>query len=355
MPSNAPTSGCRIGAIGCAVPEFSRDQQYAREFMARHYADRLSSRSLSVLDKVLRHPSIETRYFAVERAEQLLDEDRDERMDRFTRSATDLSAAAARDAIAEAGIATGDLSAVVVNTCTGYICPGVSNYLIDVLDLPSDIRAYDLVGSGCGGAIPNLQLCEGLLQGDPDRPVLSLSVEICTATYEMGDDLSLIVSNAVFGDGAAAAIVWRRPEGLEVLQSRSVHATEFREDIRYVYRDGRLHNQLSASLPRKSAAVVGRLVRDLLAPLGLQPVDVPHWAIHPGGDKVINSLRDELDLTEEQVRPTRETLRDYGNMSSPTAWFVLRRLLGDGVSPGELCIMVAFGAGLSAHACLMRA
>jgi len=92
----------------------------------------------------------------------------------------------------------------------------------------------------------------------------------------------------------------------------------------------------------------------VLEPQSLKPPDIRHWALHSGGEKIINAVRDEVGLSEEQVRATRTVLAEHGNMSSPTVWFVLREIEKQGIAPGEWCIMVAFGAGLSAHAFLLR-
>ena len=94
---------------------------------------------------------------------------------------------------------------------------------------------------------------------------------------------------------------------------------------------------------------------DLLNPGGLKVEDIKHWAFHPGGEKVINAVMDEIGLSGAQLQATRNVLAEYGNMSSPTAFFVLQRILDKGLVPGYWCVMVAFGAGLCAHAFLLRA
>ena len=94
---------------------------------------------------------------------------------------------------------------------------------------------------------------------------------------------------------------------------------------------------------------------DLLNPRGLKVEDIKHWAFHPGGEKVINAVRGELGLSKAQLQATRDVLAEYGNMSSPTAFFVLKKILDNGIVPGDWCVMVAFGAGLCAHAFLLRA
>jgi predicted naringenin-chalcone synthase len=179
-------------------------------------------------------------------------------------------------------------------------------------------------------------------------------VEICSATFQMEDDLSLLLSNTLFGDGAAAAVVWKRPEGYELVASASSYVPEQRDSIRFVHKKGQLYNQLSLRLPDLVRKAAAQVVADVLGPRSLKPKDVKHWALHTGGEKIINAIRDEICLSEEQVQATRTVLAEHGNMSSPTVWFVLQELEKKGIAPGEWCMMVAFGAGLSAHAYLLR-
>ncbi len=240
-----------------------------------------------------------------------------------------------------------------MNTCTGYICPGISTYLMERLGLSRSIRVYDLVGSGCGGAIPNLQVAESLLKTN-GGVVVSVAVEICTSVFRMGNDLDLILSNALFADGAAAAVLMAKPTGLELIASAGRYVPEQRDAIRFVHKEGQLHNQLSLRLPELVKKCAAEVVADLLSAQGLQTDDIRHWAFHTGGEKIINAMRDEIGIPEERLRATREVLAQYGNMSSPTVWFVLDEILQNGIAAGEWCVMVAFGAGLSAHACLLR-
>lgn len=347
-------TGVYVTAIGCASPDYSADQERALAEIREEYGPGLTERSGDLLEKFFGHPSIERRSLAIQDPGELFGEDADERMDRFTREAVDLSARASRKALQQAGLSPDAVEGLVVNTCTGYICPGVSNYLIEELGLSRDIHAYDLVGAGCGGAIPNLELASSICPADPDEVVLSISVEICTATFQMGDDPALLLSNALFADGAAAAVLNHRPPGLQIQASQSIHEPRYRDDIRYVYRNGQLHNQLSVTLPAKSTRVVSRLVEGFFEEHNLRAGEVEHWAVHPGGERVINRLQELVGLSDRQVRPTRDVLRDYGNLSSASVWFVLRHILDEGMDTGDRCIMLSFGAGLSAHMLLLE-
>ena len=344
-----------IASLGLATPPHAVKQSEAEAFMRSHYSKVLEPRSLSKMIKIFAHPSVLNRYIAVKDLECLVNEEQDARIDRFTHWAVALSSEAIKSALEQAGITSDDVTGLVVNTCTGYICPGISTYLLEKLGFSNNIRIHDLVGSGCGGSIPNLQVCRDMIQGNRDEVVVSVSVEIFSATFHMADDLSLIISNALFADGASAAVLWSRPGALKLIASASRCDTKYREDIRYIYRDGQLHNQLSLQLSEFACKTVARVVDDLLAPRGLKLEDINHLAFHPGGEKVINAVRDELGIPELKLKATRDILAGYGNMSSPTVLFVLREILSKGVTPGDWCLIVAFGAGLSAHGFLLKA
>jgi alkylresorcinol/alkylpyrone synthase len=100
-----------------------------------------------------------------------------------------------------------EIAGLIVNTCTGYLCPGLSSYVAADLGLRPSIRFQDLMGMGCGAAVPNLEAAAGMLARSGEGPVLSVAVEICTATIFPSHELELVVSNSIFGDGAAAAVL----------------------------------------------------------------------------------------------------------------------------------------------------
>ncbi len=348
------TFDCFLDGVATALPPLAISQGEGAAFLKANYEGRLKPSSLKLLARVFAHPSVKSRRFAFDGPAALLGEDPDKRAERFTLWALKLSAEAARGALKKTGLGAGDISGLVVNTCTGYLCPGVSTYLIEELGLKRSVKAYDLVGSGCGGAVPNLQLAGALAGARPGGAVLSVAVEICSCTFQMGDDASLIISNAIFGDGAAAAVVSGKPGGFALVDSVSRFAPEYREDIRFVHRNGQLHNQLSARLPGLAAETAGGLAAELLAANGLTRGDIGHWAVHPGGENVIKAVQARLALADDDMRWTRKVLSELGNMSSATVLFILDEMQREGLRSGELVVLLAFGAGLSAHACLLR-
>src|SRR3989339_1451944 len=194
-----------IASIATATPPYAINQAQAEAFLVKHYSDKLSQKSLAIMHKIFTHPSVQKRHLAVDNLECLVNEHPDSRIARFTHWAIDLSSQAIIKALTQAELTVDDVSGLVVNTCTGYICPGISTYLIEKLGFSDQICAHDLVGSGCGGGIPNLQMCKDMLHGGGDGGGGSVSVENFSATFSMADDMSLIISNALFGDGASAS------------------------------------------------------------------------------------------------------------------------------------------------------
>ncbi len=348
------TAGSYIAALGAASPPLALSQAAAEDFLSGHYDELLSEDGKNVMHKIFSHPGIKQRYFAFNDPDCLINEDPDARIERFTQWGVDLAKQSIEQALDKAKIEPNEVAALIVNTCTGYICPGLSTYLIEELGLSETVLAFDLVGSGCAGAIPNLQMAMALMAQQNGGAVVSASVEICSATFQMGDDRSLIISNALFGDGAAAALLSNTPGNWAIVDSSSRHAPTHREAVRYVHKNGQLHNQLSNKLPLLVRNIAGEVVADLLGKNSLASEDVQHWTIHPGGEKILQIVQDDLQLSGEQLAPSRKILADYGNMSSATVWFILQDIEKTKPTSGEYCMMLAFGAGLSAHALLLQ-
>lgn len=355
--SDKSKNRARIAAVGTATPPCRITQELADEIITKHYSTVLRPRILETMHKVLAHPSVRSRYISVQSQDELttlINEDPDRRVERFTYWALELAEQAIVKATQKVDIDISEITHLIVNTCTGYICPGLSTYLLERMALNSDIQCHDLVGSGCVGALPNIYLAENILRADPEAVVVCVPVEICSATYQMENDLSLIISNAIFGDGAGAAILWTRPQGLLLYSKKNILAPTYREEIRFSYKNGALHNKLSPRLPETVGEIVPGLIIDLLRDEGLVPEDIRHWAIHSGGDKVLNVIQEKLGLSHEQMAVTRRILSDYGNMSSATVLFELEQLVENSIKKDEWCVMTAFGAGLAAYAYLLH-
>ncbi len=346
-----------LTALATANPKRYASQQEIYFFLESHFPMEQSEREL--YRELLLNGPIRGRHIAVDADEEICSQDPDYLIGRFARHGRKIAAEAARAALDRAGLKPSEIEGLVVNTCTGYLCPGLSSYLMEDLGLPAFTSVLDLMGMGCGGAIPNLETASRMIQSGAKKTVLCLSVEICSATFFLGPDPDLIVSNSIFADGASAAVLQANLNGnpggglLRFVDFESVTLPKYREQLRYTTRGGRLRNVLTRSVPVIGAKAVAQVIHRLLARHGLTLADIDCWAIHPGGTQVLRAVEKQLGLTPEMLRFSYEVFRDYGNMSSPSVMFVLAKTLRDArPQRNEKALLVSFGAGFTAFAAL---
>lgn len=304
----------------------------------------LKPRSRALVEKILGNgvSGIATRSFCLPEIAPVVGRDAQELNESFEREAPLLAAAALIPALEKAGIAAADLDALFVCTCTGYLCPGVTSHVAEKLGLRETAYLQDLVGLGCGAAIPMLRSAAGFLAAHPGAKVATIAVEVCSAAFFADDDPGVLISLCLFGDGAAAA-VWSDTPGDEKWQAghfTTVHRPEQREKIRFVNAGGKLRNQLDKAVPGLAAEAVA----ELYARRSGEPDRV---LTHSGGRDVIDALEGVLPFT---LGETREVLREHGNMSSPSVLFALDRALASANGDRRMWL-TAFGAGFAAHAC----
>ena len=341
-----------LHALATALPPATFTQNECWDIMQRsELRQRLHRRSVLTLQAILRHDSgIATRHFALPDIERVFGMTPDALNEGFRQEAPRLAARALTDALGKAGLAGDQLDALLICTCTGYLCPGVSSYVAEQLGLRPDVFLQDLVGLGCGAAIPALRAAEAIVAARPAAVVACVAVEVCSAAFYLDDDPGVLVSACLFGDGAAATI-WRGEPGPGALQCReftTVHQPANRDRIRFEMRQGKLRNLLDASVPALAAAAVKQLLTAERARTGARPI--ARIVAHVGGRDVLDAIEHtcgDCDLTA-----SRDVLRECGNMSSPSVLFALERALRDG-SPDEHgdWWLASFGAGFSAHGC----
>lgn len=342
----------RIVAIETANPPLRVTQHEAAEFVRSR--PEMKTSVLKWYQRFLQDPGIDTRYFAVGRLEQLFHESSDETIARFEKSAAGLGAEALTKALKKAGLEPEQLDGIVVTTCTGYLCPGLTSHIASRVKLRPDIYAVDLAGLGCGAAIPGLRAGALYLQSHSESYVAVICVEVCSAAMYWDDDIELILSNAIFADGAACAILSSVPgqAGLELNCFGSLLLEEYRDELRFGYRNGRLCNVISPNVPKIATEAVGKLLESCR---NEEVEKFSFAAVHPGGRKVLDCLEENLPVLKGKLAHSREVLRTFGNMSSPSVLFVLKRFMDSGeLREGEQGIMISFGAGFTAFGAAVK-
>jgi predicted naringenin-chalcone synthase len=299
-----------------------------------------------------------------------------ERMRTFTPAALRLGAEAARRALERGGPdAAAEVGDLVVVSCTGYAGPGLDVHLAADLGLDEGTRRLALGHMGCYAALPALRTASALVAASGQRALI-VSVELCSLHLQPATSRQDAVSQALFGDGAAAALIApggaaaRRagasrdpggpappsPGGLEIVAARAATLPDSQDRMGWLIGDDGFHMSLSPRVPALVDRGLGALVEQLLEPHGLVPADVAHWAVHPGGPEILERVQRRLRLSDAQLAPSREVLADGGNRSSATVLFILESMFGSGeLRPGQWLVTLGFGTGLTLEALLLRA
>lgn len=302
---------------------------------------KLSEREKVLYKRFLLDPGIDKRYFAMDRIEDFFIEDQDIVIKRFQKEATSLSVAALK----KLDIKEEEIDCLIVATCTGYLCPGLTSYILEKTNLRKDIYIADIVGMGCGGAVPAIQAGYNFLRANKDSNALIICTEICSAAITWDSDPELVLSNSIFGDGSAACILSNKngKRGLRILDFKSKILPGYRDELRFEIENSRLRNVIKITVPGIAASILKEIVN--------KQNGIKYWAIHPGGRKVLDKIQDTLGLTDSDLQYSRSVLYNYGNMSSPTVLFVLKEIRP--VS-GDKVIMASFGAGFSGYSALLE-
>ncbi|HXJ57246.1 MAG TPA: stilbene synthase [Verrucomicrobiae bacterium] len=274
---------------------------------------------------------------------------------RFSEHAPALATEAAAQALRHAQCEPAEIDALIVSTCTGYLCPGLTSYVTERLGLRADVLPLDLVGQGCGAALPNLRMADALVASGRCRRVMSVCVEVCSAAFYVDDDPGVLISACLFGDAAGAAVLADAPisqgRRVEWTRSESFLDPAHRDLLRFEQRNGMLRNILTPPVPLLAAQHAAKLFREVAHQAGVKKKEIANWIFHAGGRDVLVALRQEFDLTDNDLQWSASVLRELGNVSSPFVFHVMERALAKG--QGGWWWMSSFGAGFSCHGALL--
>ncbi len=333
----------RLTAIATAVPPHALDQSAV---VAR--LERLFGRSpeLDRLLPVFAHSGVERRYAAAPL--EWFDEPRGwaERNRRYLAAAADLLERLAGRLLDRAGIAAEALGGVVTVSTTGIATPSLDAVLSERIGLPRTVRRLPIFGLGCAGGALGLARAAALAMAEPERPVLFLVVELCSLSFRRGDTAkSHIVATALFGDGAAGAILTCGGDGPAIAASGEYQWPDSLDVMGWDVGDDGLKAVFSRDIPHLVATRLGGVAREFLAARGLGLGDIDRFVCHPGGAKVVDASEDAFGLARGSLAEARAVLREFGNMSAASVLFVLERAMA---APWRRALLTALGPGFSA-------
>lgn len=282
---------------------------------------------------------------------------------KYREAVVPLAERVARDALRQAKLAPQDITHIIAVSCTGFFAPGLDIELVKRLGLPANTPRTLIGFMGCYAAFNALRVAHSFCQSQPDARVLIVCAELCTLHFQIDDQLDTAVVNALFSDGAAAAIVAARSDEeaqgrLAYVDSHTLIDADSMEAMTWDIGDTGFLMGLSSSVPDIIAHNLPAYLETLLCPHGLTPDAIDFWAIHPGGRAIVEKAQEVMDLPDAAVHDSLEVLRLHGNMSSPTILFILKRFLDryQATGNGQLQhgVAMAFGPGLTLEGCLWQ-
>ena len=352
-----------VSALGTAVPEHRAAQRDVKAAVRRLFAS--GGAGIERLLAVFDNSGIAERRFCMPLSWYNDAHPPEEKHRLFVEHAAALAEEAARRCLAQRGLAPEAVDHLMLVTSTGIAAPSIDAHLFNRLGCRPDVARSPLWGLGCAGGAAGLARAAEYATAFPERRCLLVAVELCSLTFLRGDaSNSNIVATSLFADGAAAALV----EGAEaagvlpnagarpaVVAARSRTWRDSLDVMGWNMRNDGMQVVFSKHIPSLVLREMPGVVAEFLASCAASAGDVAHYALHPGGRKVLEAYESALGLHPAQLSAAREVLAQFGNMSSCTVLFVLERLLRSPHPPlrGERILAGALGPGFSAELLLL--
>lgn len=328
----------RILALTTAVPEHELAQGEVEAFAASVFSG--ESRRFQRLRPAFANAGVARRRACVPLAWISRPQGWAERARVFAEHAVPLAERVARACLAGAGLGVDDVDAVVAVSSTGIATPSLDALVVERMGLRRNVERLPIFGLGCAGGVSGLARAAAMARARPASRVLLVVVELCAPTFRRADtSKSNIIAAALFGDGAAGAILTTgggsAAEAQEPGSERQPRVIGWAEHtwpntldvMGWRIEDDGFGVLFSRDIP---AIVTERLrcaAEEALLAHGLGLADIDRFVCHPGGSKVVAALEDAFALSPGALDDAREVLREYGNMSAPSVMFVLERAL----------------------------
>lgn len=351
-------AACYVHDIGVAVPERSIDCEEGVRLLSQAC---LSPRGIKLFGRIARLTGIEKRHLAA------LNHQNDENGGPLYQPATiqftgpGMSArtrAFDQDAgplILRAMSAFGPESLAAVQTlitvsCTHASSPGLEQPILMRTLVPPGVDRWNLGFMGCSAALAGMRLVHQTRA--LRRQSLIVACELSSLHFQYTDQLDQMTANALFADGAAAMLLGPRPSPVRVIACRCAALPGLADQMVWFAGDHGLQLRLAQELPDTLGAHLPGLVSQFLRACELSPSQINHWLAHPGGPQILDVVERSLDLPPDSLRLSRQVFRQFGNMSSPTIFFILKDLIASGAT--GYAVAMAFGPGLTIEVVLLH-
>jgi predicted naringenin-chalcone synthase len=359
----------RIISIGTAVPQYGTKQSSILDFMVSAYDDEQVTRKLGLL---FNHSGIESRYSSLPDFNNTNikepffnghngDPTVEERLNVYKEEALTLAAAAIQDSFQKIASSVSEfgITHLITVTCTGIYAPGLDAELISYLNLSNEIFHTGINFMGCNAAFHALKISDMITKTDENAMVLIVCAELCTLHFKPKNNHDNLLSNTIFGDGAAALIVTsdvyakqHHHSGLDINGFYAIILDKGKDLMGWNINPVNFEMILDSRVPEFIGEEIDEIILKASNKLQIKPEAIDNWAIHPGGKKILDTIKRQLKMKDDDLYHSYKVLNDYGNMSSPTILFVLNEILKSELKTDETIFSIGFGPGISIETAL---
>ena len=346
-----------LTSIGSALPPFRISQQKLLSFMLNRLPlDKEKAHELELLYRAsgIRHRYSVIKAFSDRNDPSLFHSDSpsvDIRLDIYQREALKLAQNAVLNAFHYSQISEKEITHLITVSCTGMEAPGIDIQLIENLSLSTNIERTAINFMGCYGCFNAFKVAKHIVESEPTSKVLIVSVELCSLHLQDKTDPDSLLSNSLFGDGAGAAIIESNPSNccLKLNTFYNDLVFEGKKDMTWKISEHGFLMTLSQKIPEIIKKNIASFTKALLQKNNLRLQDIDFLAMHPGGKSILRAVEESLNFSEKANKAAHDTLQSYGNMSSATILFVLKKHLEQAKSTDhrKKILSLAFGPGLT--------
>lgn len=359
-----------IHSIGTATPMYRQSQVKVADFMSARL--NLTPAEKRRLRMVYQATGIEFRHSVIE---DFIKETEDlsffpnnpledfpgtkKRMEVYNKNALPLAIKAIQNAISSNNFNKTTLTHIITVSCTGMSAPGLDIGIIQELGLPSTIHRTNIHFMGCYAAFNGIKMAHAICKADPNAIVLVVCLELCSIHFQKPDSVDKLISTAIFADGASAAIIQANPNTSKYLSLNHFYCDiipQTQQEMTWGIGDKGFDIILSSYVPELIQSGIADFFDRLYQKSGLSKDKIQFFAIHPGSKKILEACEKALDISKEDNQYAYEILRQYGNMSSATILFILKKLLDNLKTKDHRhnIFSCAFGPGLTIESMLMQ-
>ena len=353
---NFKNMSVKINTVTKQLPKYSRKTAEIIPFLDAWLIGQ-DERFIRKVKKIFEGAAVDKRYSIMDPLEVFTNTSFEERNDIYTREVIDLGEKVLQKALDKSGWDPKDLDYIITVSCTGIMIPSLDAYLINKLQLRQDIVRLPVTEMGCAAGISGIIYAKNFLQANPGKRAAVIAVESPTATFQLNDySMSNIVSAAIFGDGAACALLSSHPDdnGPEILAEEMYHFYNNEHMMGFKLTNSGLQMVLDIEVPDTIASHFPMIIHPFLEKNDLKINDIDHLIFHPGGKKIVQTVEELFSDLGKNIDDTKEVLRLYGNMSSATVLYVLERFMEKSDLKGTKGLMLSFGPGFSAQRVLLQ-